>query len=393
MPEGGAGVNIPGWRWAVGTSVVVLAVAATAIVIGVRGSGGEVALDQRVCGSHWSGPVTGRQTITLHNASPDPVDVYLIDPEHDLVYAEARDLTPGLDRPLATTLGTGRYALRCVFTDGTVLTSKTYRVTGSSGSGVAGIAPLPDLDLQQPVAAYRAYVRAQLPVLLRAADVLDGDVERGDLSRARVDWLPAHLDYERLGAAYNTFEAFDGEINGTVDGLGGGVADPAWTGFFRIEYGLWHRQSATALKPLASGLVADIGGLIADFPSEDTDPVDLPLRSHEILENALEFQVSGINDEGSGSTLATVYANTQGTQAVLATLTALIADRDPALLTSIDRSLATVRTELLRCRTGNAWIAASRLPQRQRQQLDGDLGGLLEQLAEVPNLLAERTAA
>ncbi|GAA5190592.1 EfeM/EfeO family lipoprotein [Rugosimonospora acidiphila] len=380
-------------RWLAGAAVVAV-LAAAGVIIGVTASHRVVTLDEKHCGGGWAGPVAGHQSLTLRDAAPNPVQVYLIDPSRDLVYAEARDLTPGSRRAIDTTLGAGRYALRCVFTDGTVLTSPAHTLTGKVPGAVTGVKPMPDLDLGDPVTAYRTYVRDGLPGLLRDATRLAADVTSGDLTAAKRDWLPAHLDYERLGAAYNSFEDFDAEINGLADGLPEGVADPSWTGFHRIEYGLWHGQPAATLKPLTDGLVADIDGLIQDFASEDIDPGDLPLRTHEILENSLEFQVSGHADYGSGTTLATTYANTQGTQAVLGTLTSLITARNPALRAAIDAGLKTVQADLLACRdAGGSWTAATALPLPQRQRLDADLDGLLERLDVVPNLLYERTAA
>ena len=67
-----------------------------------------------------------------------------------------------------------------------------------------------------------------------------------------------------------------------------------------------------------------VAGLIADFPSEEIDPGDLPLRTHEIMENSLEFQLTGTADYGSGTTLATAYANTQGTAEILGLLAPLL---------------------------------------------------------------------
>jgi iron uptake system EfeUOB component EfeO/EfeM len=372
----------------------VLVVAAAGVTAGVVTSRDVVTLDEKRCGDGWSGPVRGRQNVTLRDAAPNPVQVYLIDPGRNLVYAEARDLTPGTRRTMSTTLGAGRYALRCVFTDGTVLTSPAHTLTGAVAGAVAGVPPMPDLDLDEPVTAYRAYVQGSLPALRTDAARLAADVTAGDLGAARTDWLPAHLDYERLGAAYNSFEDFDGELNGTADGLPEGVDDPSWTGLHGIEYGLWHGQSATQLAPLTDGLVSDVDALIEDFRSEDTDPADLPLRSHEILENALQFQLTGHDDYDSGTSLATAYANTQGTEAVLGTLTALITARNPALLTTIDAGLKTFQADLLACRNADGtWIAAGSLPQARRQRLDADLDALLEQLDVIPNLLQERTSA
>ncbi|MBC3839918.1 EfeM/EfeO family lipoprotein [Streptacidiphilus sp. 4-A2] len=380
-----------------GAAAVVLGGALTAYAeLGSAAS--VITVNEQTCATGGTGLVAGHQVMQLKDTARDPVELYLIQPASNDVYAEVTDFTPGTTRTLSTTLGAGRYAFRCVFSNGAVLTSASYdvggRATGPSAGPVPGVQPMPDLALGAPVTAYRAYVNRSLPVLLADSRTLNADLVAGDLAKAKSDWLTAHLDYERLGAAYNTFQDFDGLINGTADGLPLGTADPSWTGFFRIEYGLWHGQSAAELRPLTAGLVKNVQGLIADFPSEDTDPGDLPLRSHEILENALEFQLSGTDDYGSGTSLATVYANTQGTQAVLSTITSLIQPRDPALLTSIDQWTATVQHALLACRAPDGtWTPVSALTRMQRQTLDGDLGELLEQLSSVPNLLTGRTSA
>jgi high-affinity iron transporter len=136
-----------------------------------------------------------------------------------------------------------------------------------------------------------------------------GHAAPGVVAAARADWLTAHLEYSSLGAAYGTFEDFDKEINGRADGLPLGVADPGFTGFHRLEYGLWHGQSAQSLTVVADRLVTDVTGLRKAFPTQDFDPTDLPLRTHEILENTLQFELTADTDEGSGSNLATTRAN------------------------------------------------------------------------------------
>lgn len=353
----------------------------------------DVTVSETGCGNDWSGPDLGHQTIALHDTSPDTAQVYLIDPTANLVYAEVRDLNAGRTGDLDTTLGGGRYALRCVFSNGTVLTSKAYRISGNAAGAVPGVPPMPDLDLDPAIVAYRTYVKAGLPPLRAAVRKLAADVSAGSLAGARTDWLPAHLAYERLGAAYNSFGDFDGAINGTTEGLADGVHNPDWTGFFAIEYALWHGAPVATVKKLTDQLMSDVDGLVSDFPSEDIDPFDLPLRTHEILENALQFQVSGANDYGSGTTLATTYANTEGTLGVLSTIEPLIESRRPSLLTTIHQGITTVQADLTADQQSGVWIAVAQLTQAQHQKLDADLGELLEHLAEVPNLLAERTSA
>lgn len=356
--------------------VVVLATA----LIGATPDASNLRISAEGCGAPPSQLVAGPVALTVANDAKAFAAVYLINPA-GAMYAEVPSLTPGKTLPLTTTLGAGTYAVRCVFTDGTVRTSPTITVTGSTTGAVRGFVPLPDLAMTGPVSAYRDWVGGQLPGLLSACEQLAADVDRGDVGAAKTDWLTAHLAYERLGAAYNSFGDFDRAIDGRADGLPLGTADPSWTGFHALEYALWHGGSDAA--SLAHGLVDSVNGLIADFPSEEVDPGDLPLRAHEILENAMQFQLTGMADYGSGTTLATLYANTQGTAEVLSVLTPLVTPRDPGLLRTVDTDLAKVQ---------GAVVAADKGEQGARQRLAGELGGLLEELAEVPDLLAPRTS-
>ena len=346
------------------------------------------------CGAPPGRLTAGPVSFQVTDETRDFVNVYVVAAKGDDVYAEIQDLAPHSTLPLSTDLGAGSYAVRCIFSDGVTGTSASIQITGSTDAAVPGYPALPDLDLQTPVHEYTTWVAGQLPNLLTDSRTLDADVAAGDMSAAKSAWLTAHLDYERLGAAYNAFGDFDGQIDGMAGGLPNGVQDSTWTGFFAIEYALWHGEPQQKTRALTKGLVTSVAGLIQDFPSEEVDPGDLALRTHEILENALQFQLTGIADYGSGTTLATVYANTQGTQELLGILTPLIEPRDPQLLAEAEQGLAGFRQDLqAEDSGGGAWTPVSQLSQAQRQRIDADLGRLLETLSDVPNLLYPRTGA
>ena len=59
--------------------------------------------------------------------------------------------------------------------------------------------------------------------------------------------------------------------------------------------------------------------------------VDLGRRAHEVLENALEFQLTGHDDYGSGTTLATTVAAITASRVLLSLLHPLLATRYPGL--------------------------------------------------------------
>jgi iron uptake system EfeUOB component EfeO/EfeM len=378
------------WRW--GRLAALVLVVAVAAGCGDVARMGVLAVGESGCGSPPRGLPAGPVALPVTDQAVAFVSVYLIDPAED-VYAELPSLAPGATLPLSTTLAAGTYALRCVFTDATVRTSPEFTVTGSTTGAVHGYRPMPDLAMTAPVTTYRAQVRAALPGLLAASRRLDADVARADLAAARADWLGAHLDYERLGAAYTSFGDFDAMLDGTADGLPDGTATAGWTGFHAVEYALWHGATAARVRPMTRTIVATVGALVTDFRSEEIDPGDLPLRAHEILENSLQFQLTGAADYGSGTTLATAYANTQGTRGVLTALLPLVTPRDPTLPGTIDADLARVQSDLLAARSDlGVWTPPRALPTARRRQLDGDMGFLLEHLAVLPGLLAPRTS-
>ncbi|WP_030041644.1 iron uptake transporter permease EfeU [Streptomyces resistomycificus] len=344
------------------------------------------------CGGGFTAPKPGRQSFQVRDTGRGTVEAYLIDPVTAAVYGEVEGVAPGTTRTLTATIGTGSYAWRCVPASGRAVTSAAVRVTG--GGTRTAVLPVAAKDLAAPLASYRAYVRQGLAGLLTRTRTLQRDVDAGQLGRARKDWLPAHEAYAALGAAYGTFGEFDAKINGTTAGLPRGVKDSGFTGFHRVEYGLWHGESAASLTGAVRQLTADVTALRKDFPHQDFDAGDLPLRTHEILEATLQQELTGATDYGSGTALATAEANIRGTRVLLGLLRPLIRQRDPEVLTNVDRWLRRTEHLVLAARhPDGSWTPLASLSGAARRRLDGAMGQSLEELAPIPDLLEIRRAA
>jgi len=351
-----------------------------------------VAVSETECGKGFTAPDTGRQTFQMHNTGDKTAEVYLIDPASNAVYGEVEGLAPGTTRDLVATVAGGSYAWRCVPTGAKAVTSATVHVGGGGGS-VKAVVPVSENDLAAPLKAYKVYVDQGLATLETQTRQLSTDIAGNHLAKARTDWLTAHRTYSSLGAAYGTFEDFDQKINGRADGLAGGVDNKDFAGFHRIEYGLWHGQSAGELKVPAQQLAAAVVGLRKAFPTQDFDPGDLPLRAHEILENTLQFELTGDTDEGSGTNLATVDSNLAGTRELLTVLKPLLTKESPKLLPGVDADIARLQKLLDSAHQGASWTPVEQLDETAKAQLDGATGQLLEDLAPVPDLLEIRKSA
>ncbi|WP_338775851.1 iron uptake transporter permease EfeU [Streptomyces sp. DG1A-41] len=381
--------------WLIPVAVVAVPVVLAGLVVALaspKPAGGEtVAVSAKDCGHGFTAPKPGRQTFQMRNTGDQTSEVYLIDPASNAVYGEIEGLAPGTTRDLVATVAGGTYAWRCVPNNGKAVTSKAVQVGGAAGA--RAVAPVSEQDLAGPLRAYKAYVNRNLVTLVTETRKLGDDIRAGHLDTARADWLTAHRTYASLGAAYGTFEDFDQKINGRPDGLPGGVHDKDFTGFQRIEYGLWHDQPAGELNNPARQLAADASGLRKAFPHQHFDASDLPLRAHEILENTLQFELTGDTDQGSGTGLATVDANLAGTRELLTVLRPLLTTRAPHLLPTVDADLARLQALLDAEHRDSGWTPVDRLGRTAKARIDGATGQLLEDLSPVPDLLEIRKSA
>ncbi|WP_405975822.1 FTR1 family protein [Streptomyces sp. NBC_00988] len=382
--------------WVVPVAVVAVPAVVAGLVVAFSrpkpASSETVAVSETECGKGFTAPDTGRQTFQMHNTGDKTAEVYLIDPATNAVYGEVEGLAPGTTRDLVATVAGGSYAWRCVPTGAKAVTSATVHVRGGGGA-VKAVVPVSENDLAAPLKAYKVYVDQGLATLITQTRQLSDDITGNHLAKARTDWLTAHRTYSSLGAAYGTFEDFDQKINGRADGLAGGDQNKDFAGFHRIEYGLWHGQSAAELKVPAQQLAVEVVGLKKAFPTQDFDPGDLPLRAHEILENALQFELTGDTDEGSGTNLATVDSNLAGTRELLTVLKPLLTKESPKLLPGVDADIARLQKLLDSAHQGGSWTPVEQLDETAKTRLDGATGQLLEDLAPVPDLLEIRKSA
>jgi iron uptake system component EfeO len=382
-----AAARLPRGRgaWIAGAVLGVALVAVLAVVFWPSAGDGDhtITVGTSNCGTGWTDPRPGEQTLTFRNTGNAAADVQVVEVGTGQVFGEIEGLAAGTTRPLRVALGGGGFAVRCAVEDQTPILGPAVRLAGAAATG--GIVPVTENDLADPLAAYRDYLRGGMDELVRATDALRDTVHGGDLAAVRAAWLPAHLDYQRLGAAYDAFGDAGHAIDGGPDGHPDGVADPGFTGFRRLEYGLWHGEQASALTPVTDQLADDVHGLRNGFDDLRIDPRDLGLRGHEILEDTVRQTLTGHDDQGSGTGLATARANLDGTRALLAAVRPVLAPRYPRL-SEVDKELD--RTQALL--DSSQGVPLSQLSTDQRQHLNGALNQLVEDLAPVAVILEPR---
>ncbi len=370
------------------------ALAASLTACGSGSSGGgqpadEITISSNQCGGAWQLAKPGWHTFEINNQGTGGAEVDLVDPANGAIYAEVENSGPATITPMSLDVGSGKYAFLCSFADFNPQQGATVTVPGHT-AGTPAIMPITYNELIPLAKKYVTEEEAAIKVMAPETAALAAAVRSGNQAAARRDWLTAHLQYETLGDAYGAFGNFDTEIDGRADAVG--VNSPQWTGFYRLEYGLWHGQPLKSLVPVADRLNKNVDQLVVWWPTQEVTLSDLGRRAHEVIENALEFQLSGHDDYGSGSTLASTAAAITASRVLLALLHPLLATRYPglpAVYSGLDQLQALLDKER---RPSGWWVPESALPVSARQAIDAACGQVLQELAPIAAITEPRNS-
>ncbi|WP_445376184.1 iron uptake transporter permease EfeU [Nocardia kruczakiae] len=377
----------------VGAVLVVVPALAAGVAIALLPSSGSdkaqaVSVTDSSCASEWKSGRAGTQTFEVQNKTSKAGEINLVN-SGGAVVGEIETIGPATTANLTATLSSGTYTMQCLMSGKPVTSSAAVQVSGEAGDTPPAVKRVTEDDLRGPNDAYQAYAAGVLTRLSGAVTVIGNDLRGGNIAAAQADWLSAQLEWERVGASYNSFGDAGTAVSGLPDGLPGGANDPGFTGLHRLEYGLWHGQRPDQLLPVVDRLGGDIADIRKNLGNDDLagDPKNLPLRAHEILEDALRDHISGIDDKGAGAAYPMTLADIDVTRAVLDQLGPLIDPRAPQLRATLRTRLDELQAALLATRNHGQWQSPDRTPPAARQAVNARLGATLEELAKVPRLL------
>jgi iron uptake system EfeUOB component EfeO/EfeM len=397
----------PSWRLAltglVGAAVVT-AGGSGAAAIGATTAGHHhhlptelITFGEVTCAPHWYAPNKGRNRFRVRNTSHHRATIYLVRLPKGNIVGTVKHSRPGSTRRLTVRLRPGRYLWGCDLAGRPPHVSESERVPIDDTYGGPGtpVIPISRTDIRGPYVAYRHYVAALIAVLEDQVDTLAGDVSRGDVAAAEQDWLTAHLTWQRIGQDNDAYGAF-GELGRLIDGpsagLKQGTSDPAFQGFHKLELDLWGGAAPTTATGDANALDRHVHRLSAQplthwLPTNVAAERGWILRVHEILEDALRDTLSGHDDYGSGTSLASVIADIAATGENLTLLKPLVRPRAPGLTARAQRRLERLSRTVRATRVDDSWVPLGALSRAERESVDAALGSAVETLASIAPLL------
>ena len=195
-------------------------------------------------------------------------------------------------------------------------------------------------------------------------------------------------------------EDTDAKTDSRVDDFAN-VDDPAFTGWHRLEYLLFEKNTTEGGAPFADQLDADVANLQKQLPSVEVKPLDVANGAAELIEEVSEGKLTGEEDRYSKTDLWDFDANLQGSQVAIDKLSGPLKEADAALLGKITAGFSQIFDTMRPLRQGDGWVnfcpensefpsprcpAVTVTPQVV-DALKAQLAGLSENLSQVAGVL------
>ena len=277
-------------------------------------------------------------------------------------------------------------------------TASSSSSTSETSTSAAAAEPNPLADTA--ATEYKAYVVGQIDELQRVVKVLTDAVRANNLKAAQDAFAPSRMPWERIEPIAGLVEEIDGKVDARVDDFAG-VDDPEFTGWHRLEYLLFEKNTTEGGAPFADQLDKDIATLKEQFATVEVKPIDVANGAAELIEEVSEGKITGEEDRYSKTDLWDFDANLQGSQAAIDKLKPALEKADPALLGKINDGISQVFGTMAPLRKGDGWVlfcpenpefpsplcpAVTVTPQVV-DALKAQLAGLSENLSQVAGVL------
>jgi iron uptake system component EfeO len=250
------------------------------------------------------------------------------------IVGEKENLPPGFSGSFVVNVPAGSYSLYCpgASQEKTPLTVTGAAATAANSSSAALLA--------EGAKQYAGYVNTQVEYLVQTTTAMATALRGTDLVAAQNAYKKARPYYEKIEPVAESFTTGKSDLDASIDARAGDVPPATWTGFHRIEKGLFQDKSLTGLAPFGAGLVTNVKKLQTLTASLTYQPFELANGAQELLDEVSSSKITGEEERYSRIDLLDVQGNVEGAEQAFADLQPGLVAIDPALAASITAKFA-----------------------------------------------------
>lgn len=228
-------------------------------------------------------------------------------------------------------------------------------------------------------AQYREYAIAEIEAFVTSTEEFTNAVIAGDIDAAKKLYAPARMHYERAEPIAEVF----GDLDPKIDAREGDVPEEEWSGYHRIEKGLWIENMTKGYESYAEQLMKDVNLLRAKVETVDVTPELLITGAVDLLNEVSTSKVTGEEDRYSHTDLYDFAANVQGAEKIYQLLNPALKEKDEALSGEIQKRFDEVYNLLNQHRNGEDYKLYTELTEAEVKQLSQAIDALAEPLSQI----------
>lgn len=320
----------------------------------------------------------GRSVFEIENASNRPIEWEILDGV--MVVEERENIAPGFRSQLAARLKPGVYDITC----GLLSNPRgKLTVTASAHSEAEKVKP-PLKAFIGPLSEYKVYLAVQSGQMARAIGALSTAIDASDMDAAKSAYAAARTAYRHVEAVSGRIADLENAIDPVATYLAGREQDPAFTGFHRIEFGLWREGSVAGLKPVADKLAADAAMLRDRLKAVKFEPTDLAGNAAREARRLAEGPVISGDNLYANDEVVEFAAAVDGLEKPVSLLVPLVTEASPDVAKATTDAFAAVRAELGKLSGSDAApIIYSDVSPDARKALAADLVALADTIDRI----------
>lgn len=386
MPESGpSGSAAPWMRVALPLAAILAVAGGLAFYLASQGRQPEgshdaaVTVTARRCEPNELTVPAGKRSFEIRNSSDRPVEWEILDGV--MVVAERENIAPGFRQSLSARLAPGDYEMTC----GLLSNPRgVLHVTHSAEAAAAAATPTLR-KLLGPLAEFKFYLIQQSAAMVAQAEALAQAIEAGDLDKARTLYEAARLPYKHIEAVTYRFADLETTIDPVADYLAKREQDPGFTGYHRLEYGLFAADSLEGLGPVAERLVADLSTLEERLRALKLTPALLTDSPGNLAEQLAQGRILAGEDHYAQTDLADLEANLAGIAHMVDLMQPVLEPSAPALAAEVRSELQAASAALDDLKRDGAFPPYDKVDEASRQALAQRFATLAGTLKQIPD--------
>ncbi|MEO5899079.1 MAG: iron uptake system protein EfeO [Ilumatobacteraceae bacterium] len=330
----------------------------------------------------------GEISFSVKNSTDSRAEFEIVTPAPQI--ALEKFLEAGKSDTYKLTLPAAEYVLIC----GSPLSTKgKLTLTGAGGTGASVTGSTVDpTALARAVTDYTAYINGEVAKLQTGVTAFTDAVRAGDTDQAKALYAGARVPWESIEPVAELFPDSDAVIDSRADDFDKAEADPDFSGFHAIEYGLWAQGTSNGatvdLPALADRLDSDIAALITSVKGITIQPQTMTGGAGALIEEAAQTKITGEEDRYSHTDVTTLAANVDGSEEIFNLLEPLLTNANAQLTTDLTASFAKVRGVLAPYKNADgSYQTYDKVSDADKAALKTAMAQLSEELSQITGSL------